>query len=205
MSCAFVKEDDADAGIAELPERPQSPHPNFVTPAGLAQLEGRLAEQERAREEAWRWRTTLRASCRWPRPSGRSARPQGAHRGGRRHRPGEPAGRPGVLRRDGGGAGRGRPPPRLCDRGRGRGRGGAWQGELDLAAGAGADGCPGGRRGDLAAGLRGTPSWRWSPSAIAEAPGRPASPPLLAGRPETRPGGASACRRPCRPCLRRWR
>jgi transcription elongation GreA/GreB family factor len=51
MSRAFVREADTDASIAELPERPQSPHPNFVTPAGLAQLEARLAGQERLRQE----------------------------------------------------------------------------------------------------------------------------------------------------------
>ena len=39
MSRAFVKEDDQSKASAELPERPQSPHPNYVTPRGLAELE----------------------------------------------------------------------------------------------------------------------------------------------------------------------
>ncbi len=39
MSRAFVKEDDQSKASAELPERPQSPHPNYVTPKGLADLE----------------------------------------------------------------------------------------------------------------------------------------------------------------------
>ena len=36
MSRAFVKENEDQ--VPELPERPQSPHPNFVTAAGLAQI-----------------------------------------------------------------------------------------------------------------------------------------------------------------------
>src|SRR5512139_3566108 len=51
MSRAFVKEND-DAG-EPLPELSISPHPNFVTPAGLAQIEQRVqaleAEQRAAR------------------------------------------------------------------------------------------------------------------------------------------------------------
>ena len=48
MSRAFVKEDDAGGGIEPLPDRPVSPHPNFVTPEGLAAIERNLAElQER--------------------------------------------------------------------------------------------------------------------------------------------------------------
>ena len=47
MSRAFVKEDDG-GGIEPLPDRPISPHPNFVTPEGLAAIERILAElQER--------------------------------------------------------------------------------------------------------------------------------------------------------------
>jgi transcription elongation factor GreB len=48
MSRAFVKESDEDLVSDELPERPQSPYPNYVTPAGLAQLQaqyGRLQDQ----------------------------------------------------------------------------------------------------------------------------------------------------------------
>lgn len=43
MSRAFVREDDVGAGEA-LPERPLSPHPNYITPAGLKALERRFAE-----------------------------------------------------------------------------------------------------------------------------------------------------------------
>jgi transcription elongation GreA/GreB family factor len=39
MSRAFVKEQEGDAIVDDLPERRQSPHPNYVTPQGLAQLE----------------------------------------------------------------------------------------------------------------------------------------------------------------------
>jgi transcription elongation GreA/GreB family factor len=44
MSRAFVKEDDNGGGIEPLPDRPISPHPNFVTPEGLAAIERQLAE-----------------------------------------------------------------------------------------------------------------------------------------------------------------
>lgn len=40
MSRAFVKESDDDAD--ELPERPVSAHPNYVTARGLAQLQARV-------------------------------------------------------------------------------------------------------------------------------------------------------------------
>ncbi len=43
MSRAFVKEDDA-GGIEPLPDRPISPHPNIVTPQGLADIDAHLAE-----------------------------------------------------------------------------------------------------------------------------------------------------------------
>lgn len=39
MSRGFVKEDDLEHAGTDLPERPVSPHPNYVTPAGLKQLE----------------------------------------------------------------------------------------------------------------------------------------------------------------------
>ena len=39
MSRAFVNEDLQSEAQAELPERPQSEHPNYVTPQGLAALE----------------------------------------------------------------------------------------------------------------------------------------------------------------------
>jgi transcription elongation GreA/GreB family factor len=41
MSRAFVKGDDSDLSGEELPERPVSPHPNYVTSEGLAQLRAR--------------------------------------------------------------------------------------------------------------------------------------------------------------------
>jgi transcription elongation GreA/GreB family factor len=41
MSRAFVKE--TDEAFDELPDRPVSPHPNFVTPEGLAAIEDTLA------------------------------------------------------------------------------------------------------------------------------------------------------------------
>jgi transcription elongation GreA/GreB family factor len=44
MSRAFVNEDAQSEAQAELPERPQSPHPNYLTPQGLAALERRLAD-----------------------------------------------------------------------------------------------------------------------------------------------------------------
>jgi transcription elongation GreA/GreB family factor len=42
MSRAFVKEDDDAQFADDLPERPQSPYPNRVTPRGLAALEAQL-------------------------------------------------------------------------------------------------------------------------------------------------------------------
>lgn len=44
MSRAFVKEPDGALAGDDQPELPQSPHPNYVTPAGLAALEAALAE-----------------------------------------------------------------------------------------------------------------------------------------------------------------
>jgi transcription elongation GreA/GreB family factor len=43
MSRAFVKEPDGDAEPPDPPERAHSPHPNYVTAAGLRQLHARLA------------------------------------------------------------------------------------------------------------------------------------------------------------------
>lgn len=51
MSRAFVRETDFDAAGAELPERPSSPHPNYVTARGLQQLHERC-EALRGRELA---------------------------------------------------------------------------------------------------------------------------------------------------------
>jgi len=43
VSRAFVKDSDETARAEELPERPQSPHVNYVTPPGLRQLQSRVA------------------------------------------------------------------------------------------------------------------------------------------------------------------
>jgi transcription elongation GreA/GreB family factor len=43
MSVAFTREEDYEAQAADLPDRPISPHPNLVTPEGLAQIEAELA------------------------------------------------------------------------------------------------------------------------------------------------------------------
>lgn len=45
MSRAFVKE--GDGSLDPLPDLPVSPHPNHVTPAGLAALQARLLETQR--------------------------------------------------------------------------------------------------------------------------------------------------------------
>lgn len=42
MSVASTREEDVEAAAAFLPDRPISPHPNLVTPAGLAALETAL-------------------------------------------------------------------------------------------------------------------------------------------------------------------
>lgn len=51
MSRAFVKEPDEGAPAEGLPERQVSDHPNFVTPAGLRQLETKVGELETRRLE----------------------------------------------------------------------------------------------------------------------------------------------------------
>jgi transcription elongation GreA/GreB family factor len=51
MSRAFVRESDSDA-LDTLPERPISPHPNFVTQSGLSKIDSRLRELESARSRA---------------------------------------------------------------------------------------------------------------------------------------------------------
>jgi transcription elongation GreA/GreB family factor len=48
MSVAFTKEGDAEATAADLPDRPISPHPNLVTPEGLAALEAAYNEARAA-------------------------------------------------------------------------------------------------------------------------------------------------------------
>ena len=51
MSRAFVKEEDSGAPGPDLPARPVSEHPNYVTPAGLAELRSRAGELEARRLE----------------------------------------------------------------------------------------------------------------------------------------------------------
>jgi transcription elongation GreA/GreB family factor len=48
MSVAFTREEDYEATAADLPDRPISPHPNLVTPEGLAQLDAALASAKAA-------------------------------------------------------------------------------------------------------------------------------------------------------------
>lgn len=43
MSVAFTREEDLEATAADLPDRPVSPHPNWVTAEGLAAIEAELA------------------------------------------------------------------------------------------------------------------------------------------------------------------
>ena len=50
MSRAFVRETDGAEVPQDLPERPVSSHPNFVTARGLQQIESRIHELEAARE-----------------------------------------------------------------------------------------------------------------------------------------------------------
>ena len=42
MSSAFVKEVEGGEAFEDLPDRPISPHPNFVTGEGLALIEAEL-------------------------------------------------------------------------------------------------------------------------------------------------------------------
>jgi transcription elongation factor GreB len=51
MNRAFVKEPDEGAPAESLPDRQISEHPNFVTPAGLHELETRVGELEARRLE----------------------------------------------------------------------------------------------------------------------------------------------------------
>jgi hypothetical protein len=48
MSVAFTREEDLEATAADLPDRPISPHPNLVTPQGLASIEAALAASRAA-------------------------------------------------------------------------------------------------------------------------------------------------------------
>ena len=49
MSRGFVKEDDLELAGTDLPERPLSPHANYVTPEGLQQLQHAVKALEQAR------------------------------------------------------------------------------------------------------------------------------------------------------------
>lgn len=51
MSRGFVKEDDLEHAGTDLPERPISEHPNYVTATGLQQLQSRFAELEQERQQ----------------------------------------------------------------------------------------------------------------------------------------------------------
>ncbi|ESQ86507.1 transcription elongation factor [Asticcacaulis sp. AC460] len=48
MSVAFTKDEDHEAAAANLPDRPISPHPNLVTPLGLAQLQVAFSQAKAA-------------------------------------------------------------------------------------------------------------------------------------------------------------
>ncbi len=52
MSVAFTREEDVEAAAAHLPDRPISPHPNFVTAGGLAAIEAALAAARAAHKAA---------------------------------------------------------------------------------------------------------------------------------------------------------
>ncbi|HEV7819921.1 MAG TPA: GreA/GreB family elongation factor [Burkholderiales bacterium] len=51
MSRAFVKESDEDQAAGELPERPLSPAPNYVTARGMEALRARLRTLQDEREQ----------------------------------------------------------------------------------------------------------------------------------------------------------
>ena len=52
MAVAFTREEDYEAQAADLPDRPVSPHPNLVTPEGLAAIEAELAAARAAYAQA---------------------------------------------------------------------------------------------------------------------------------------------------------
>jgi|SRR5450830_53236 len=51
MSRGFVKEDDLEHAGTDLPERPISPHANYVTPTGLVQLQTQSERLELERQQ----------------------------------------------------------------------------------------------------------------------------------------------------------
>ncbi len=50
MSRGFVKEDDLEHAGTDLPERPLSEHPNYVTPNGLEQLQNQSTQLDQERQ-----------------------------------------------------------------------------------------------------------------------------------------------------------
>lgn len=52
MSRAFVKEPDGEEVGTDLPDRPVSAHRNFVTPSGLAQIDGEIERLRASLAEA---------------------------------------------------------------------------------------------------------------------------------------------------------
>ncbi len=52
MSVAFTREEDSEAQAANLPDRPVSPHPNFVTQSGLDALDAAVAAARAAYSSA---------------------------------------------------------------------------------------------------------------------------------------------------------
>ena len=50
MSCAFVKENDLEHAGIDIPERPLSEEPNYVTPRGLSLLNQTIDDLEKERE-----------------------------------------------------------------------------------------------------------------------------------------------------------
>jgi transcription elongation GreA/GreB family factor len=66
MSRAFVKEPDGGEAFEHLPDRPISPHPNLVTPEGLARIAETLARlhDENARAQVAGDRAALASTAR---------------------------------------------------------------------------------------------------------------------------------------------
>ena len=66
MSSAFVKEPEGGEAFEDLPDRPISPHENFVTPEGLAMIDAELARlhEEHAAAQAADDKATLARSGR---------------------------------------------------------------------------------------------------------------------------------------------
>ncbi len=66
MSSAFVKEPEGGEAFEDLPDRPISPHPNFVTPEGLALIEAELTRlhEEHAAAQAAEDKITLAKTAR---------------------------------------------------------------------------------------------------------------------------------------------